>query len=63
MTDTSHAQRISRIPALADTVFRNHGKAWLWLHSPEPRLGNKAPFRLLETEEGAKQVEALAEPP
>jgi putative toxin-antitoxin system antitoxin component (TIGR02293 family) len=48
-----------RITALADTVFANHNKAWLWLNSPEPQLQNKTPISLLATEESAKQVEAL----
>jgi putative toxin-antitoxin system antitoxin component (TIGR02293 family) len=51
--------RILRVIETAETTFGDRGKAQTWLRRPTAALGNHAPLDLLNTDIGARQVEAL----
>lgn len=51
--------RVARIIALAEDVFGGEEKAALWLRRPTTALGGEAPLSLLDTEEGAREVEMI----
>ncbi|WP_051341314.1 antitoxin Xre/MbcA/ParS toxin-binding domain-containing protein [Azospirillum halopraeferens] len=49
--------RAARIMALAQDTFGAAPKAGAWLHRPTAALGGKRPLDLLDTDEGARDVE------
>lgn len=52
--------RLSRLYAAALDLFEGGGSAARqWLHAPALALGGETPFRLTQTEPGAREVEAL----
>jgi putative toxin-antitoxin system antitoxin component (TIGR02293 family) len=51
--------RVARVIAFAEETFGDEGKAHLWLRRPTSVLGNSAPVDLLDTEEGAREVETV----
>lgn len=51
--------RILRTIAGAERAFGSDAKAARWLRLPTQALGGSAPLDLLDTETGARQVEAL----
>ena len=51
--------RLARIAAQASEVLGNEVKASRWLHTPNRALGGKPPLTLLDTDLGARQVEAV----
>ena len=52
--------RLARLYAAALDLFEgNAGAARQWLESPALGLGGEAPFRMSQTEPGAREVEAL----
>lgn len=51
--------RVTRIIALAEDVFANPDKAAIWLRRNTSALNGDAPLNLLDTEEGAREVETL----
>lgn len=51
--------RLSRIATLAEEVLGSREKATRWLHQANRALGNATPLRHIDTELGARQVEAL----
>jgi putative toxin-antitoxin system antitoxin component (TIGR02293 family) len=51
--------RLARIAAFAEEVLGNRDKAAAWLHEPNRAMGNEAPISRLDTDLGARQVEAV----
>ena len=51
--------RILRVIEAAETTFGDRIKASVWLRRPTVLLGDHAPLDLLDTDIGARQVEAL----
>lgn len=51
--------RAARILAWADDTFGGPDKASLWLRRPTSALGGERPLDLLDTDEGAREVETL----
>lgn len=51
--------RVVRMLALAEETFGNRDKAATWLRRPTRALAGERPLELLDTEEGARQVETL----
>ncbi|HLN23934.1 MAG TPA: antitoxin Xre/MbcA/ParS toxin-binding domain-containing protein [Patescibacteria group bacterium] len=51
--------RIARVLATADETFGTVDKASHWLRRPTQVLAGERPLDLLDTEEGAREVEAL----
>jgi putative toxin-antitoxin system antitoxin component (TIGR02293 family) len=51
--------RFARIIALAEDVFESIEDALEWLNSKQHGLGGAVPFDMLQTDAGAREVEAL----
>ena len=51
--------RVARIISLAEDTFANAAKAGTWLRRPTSALNDEKPLDLLDTEEGAREVEML----
>jgi len=51
--------RAARVIAAAEDTFGSQQKAATWLRRPTTALGNETPLSLLDTSEGALQVENL----
>lgn len=51
--------RLARIAAQAAAVLGSEEKAARWLHRPNRALGNRTPLELIDSDIGARQVEAL----
>jgi len=51
--------RILRVIGTAEEVFGDPGRAHVWLRRPTSALDGEAPLELLDTDPGARQVEAL----
>jgi putative toxin-antitoxin system antitoxin component (TIGR02293 family) len=51
--------RVARLIAVAEETFGSQEKANIWLRRPTTALGGEAPLDLLDTDEGARQVETL----
>lgn len=51
--------RVARVIAAAEEVFGTQDKAGLWLRRPTTALDGEQPLDLLDTEEGAREVETL----
>src|SRR5208282_5115442 len=51
--------RAARLLANAEETFGSTEKAGLWLRRPTRALGGERPLDLLDTEEGAREVETL----
>lgn len=49
----------ARILKLATAVFEDKQKAISWLSRPQVGLGDKVPLEMIETEDGAREVENL----
>ena len=59
-TDQSdRLMRVARIFAVAEEVFGTREKAHQWLRRPTRALANEVPLDLLDTEEGAREVEII----
>lgn len=56
---SDRACRFARVVRLAEQVFDNHQKAFLWLRTPSKALSSRAPIECLGTETGANAVEDL----
>lgn len=56
---SERAERIARVVALAQEVFRDPAKVHDWLHRPNLSLGSAAPVLLAATDLGARQVEQV----
>lgn len=51
--------RVARVLAIAEDTFGDAGKAGAWLRRPTAPLGGERPLDLLDTDEGAREVETL----
>lgn len=51
--------RVARIVALAEDTFGTRPKADTWLRRPTAALADERPLDLLDTDEGAREVETL----
>jgi putative toxin-antitoxin system antitoxin component (TIGR02293 family) len=51
--------RVARLIAVAEESFGSQEKATIWLRRPTTALGGERPLDLLDTDEGARQVETL----
>jgi putative toxin-antitoxin system antitoxin component (TIGR02293 family) len=51
--------RVARVLAAAEETFGNQEKAGAWLRRPTRVLGGECPLHLLDTDEGAREVETL----
>jgi putative toxin-antitoxin system antitoxin component (TIGR02293 family) len=51
--------RVARLIAVAEETFGNQDKANVWLRRPTTALRGERPLDLLDTDEGARQVETL----
>jgi putative toxin-antitoxin system antitoxin component (TIGR02293 family) len=51
--------RVARVLADAEETFGSREKAAAWLRCPSAALGGEHPLQLLDTDEGAREVEAL----
>jgi putative toxin-antitoxin system antitoxin component (TIGR02293 family) len=51
--------RVMRVIASAEDTFGTEAKAARWLRRPTVALGGEAPITLLDTSEGAREVERL----
>ena len=51
--------RVARLIAAAEETFGSQQKANTWLRRPTTALGGEPPLDLLDTDEGARQVETL----
>ena len=51
--------RVARVLAAAEETFGNREKAGVWLRRPTTALGGECPLLLLDTDEGAREVETL----
>ena len=59
-TDQSdRLMRVARIFAVAEEVFGTRDKAHQWLRRPTRVLADEVPLDLLDTEEGAREVEII----
>ena len=51
--------RVARVIAAAEETFGNREKAAMWLRRQTTVLGGESPLDLLDTDEGAREVETL----
>ena len=51
--------RVARVVAMAEETFGNQQKAAAWLRRPTSPLAGERPLDLLDTDEGAREVETL----
>jgi putative toxin-antitoxin system antitoxin component (TIGR02293 family) len=51
--------RVARLISVAEETFGRQEKARIWLRRPTTALGGERPLDLLDTDEGARQVETL----
>jgi putative toxin-antitoxin system antitoxin component (TIGR02293 family) len=51
--------RVARIVGMAEETFGNPEKAAIWLRRPTSALAGEHPLDLLDTDEGAREVETL----
>ncbi len=57
--ESDRLYRFARIVALAENVFESKEDALEWLNSPQYGLGGAVPFKMLQTDAGAREVEEL----
>lgn len=57
--ETERVVRVARLVSLAEKVFGDHEKALLWLRTPDDRLDDRTPVRMLVTEPGGRLVENM----
>jgi putative toxin-antitoxin system antitoxin component (TIGR02293 family) len=51
--------RVARVIAAAESTFGSRDRAGTWLRRPTTALGGESPLDLLDTDEGAREVETL----
>ena len=57
--ESDRVYRLARIAAMAADVLEGKERAARWLREPSRALGDEMPLRLLDTEVGGRQVEAI----
>ncbi len=55
---SARLERLARVWALAEETFQDRANARGWFFEPLPGLGGITPLTMLETESGARLVEA-----
>jgi putative toxin-antitoxin system antitoxin component (TIGR02293 family) len=58
-SESDRLVRLGRIAATAEQVLGSRDKAVRWLHHPNRALGQRVPIRELDTDLGAREVEAV----
>jgi putative toxin-antitoxin system antitoxin component (TIGR02293 family) len=58
-TESDRLFRLSRIAALAEETLGTAERAGRWLRAPNRALGHETPLDLLDTDLGARQIEAV----
>jgi putative toxin-antitoxin system antitoxin component (TIGR02293 family) len=58
-SESDRLVRLGRIAALAEQVLGGRDKAVRWLHRANRALGQRVPVRELDTDLGAREVEAI----
>ncbi len=51
--------RVARLLAMAEETFGSQARAGAWLRRPTTALAGERPLDILDTDEGARQVETL----
>lgn len=51
--------RVVRVTVLAEDTFVDQSKAHTWFRRPTTTMGDEGPLDLLDTEEGAREVETV----
>ena len=59
LEETGVRRPVRLLSSQAEGVFASRDKALLWLRTPDDRLDNRTPLKLLVTEAGARLVESL----
>ncbi|MGD1075932.1 MAG: antitoxin Xre/MbcA/ParS toxin-binding domain-containing protein [Thermodesulfovibrionales bacterium] len=59
VVESDRLSRVARIVARAAEVFNDQECGVGWLHQEQPGLGDRKPIDVIETEEGARDVERL----
>jgi putative toxin-antitoxin system antitoxin component (TIGR02293 family) len=59
VSESDRLVRLGRIAALAEQVLGGRDKAVRWLHRANRALGQRVPVRELDTDLGAREVEAI----
>jgi putative toxin-antitoxin system antitoxin component (TIGR02293 family) len=57
--ETDRMVRVARIVSLADNVFGDRTKAWLWLRTADERIGNRTPLSMLQSDAGGRVIESM----
>lgn len=57
--ESERTERLARVVALAEEVWRDKQEAHAFLHRPHPLLDGNAPLAVAHTELGARRVEQL----
>jgi putative toxin-antitoxin system antitoxin component (TIGR02293 family) len=57
--ESDRVYRLARVAAQAEMILASEEKAHEWLMRPNRALGQVTPLSLLDTDEGARQVEAV----
>jgi putative toxin-antitoxin system antitoxin component (TIGR02293 family) len=57
--ETDRMVRVARIVSLAENVFGDRTKAWLWLRTADDRIGNRTPLSMLQSDAGGRVVESM----
>jgi putative toxin-antitoxin system antitoxin component (TIGR02293 family) len=57
--ESDRLYRLARVALMAIEVLGSHEKAKQWLERPNRALGGETPLSLLDTDIGARQVEAV----
>jgi putative toxin-antitoxin system antitoxin component (TIGR02293 family) len=57
--ESDRIYRLARVAAMAAAVLEGKERAARWLREPNRALGGETPLRLLDTDIGGRQVEAI----
>lgn len=57
--ETDRLVRVARIVSLAENVFGDRTKAWLWLRTADERIGNRRPLSMLQSDAGGRVIESM----
>jgi putative toxin-antitoxin system antitoxin component (TIGR02293 family) len=57
--ETDRVVRVARILSQAEGVLGSREKALLWLRTPDDRLDNRTPLKMLVTESGGRLIENM----
>ena len=57
--ETDRLVRVARIVSLAENVFGDRTKAWLWLRTADERIVNRRPLSMLQSDAGGRVIESM----